>query len=171
MSNQCISSSTARAARVLACVAAAWTLHAHAVTLADRARESGCTNKPAPISSSLFKCQTKSGGEAFFNVPDGRNEPATGTARNTPSPANFPRVDNDTQKARDEMRRKVLGDELATEEKQLADSRSEYGNGAPAPLAEEKADAERYRQRIERLRQSVQLHERNVDALKKELGR
>jgi hypothetical protein len=65
----------------------------------------------------------------------------------------------------------VLGDELAAEEKLLADTRTEFGNGAPQPLAEEKADAERYRQRIERLRQSVQLHERNVEALKKELGR
>ena len=104
-----------RAARVLVCAAAAWALHAHAVTLADRARESGCTNKPAPISSSLLKCQTPSGGEAFFTVPDDRPKPAAGSARNTPSPANFPRVDNDTQKARDDMRRKVLGDELATD--------------------------------------------------------
>jgi hypothetical protein len=158
----------ARAAALAAawCVAAA---AANAATLADRARESGCTTKPVPMSSALFKCTTGTGAEAFFNVPDGRSEPAP--SKGTPAPANFPRVDADTQKARDDLRKKVLSDELATEEKLLADARTEYGSGAPAPLPEEKADAERYRQRIERLRQSVQLHERNIDALKKELGR
>ncbi len=45
-----------------------------------------------------------------------------------------------------------------------------YANGAPVPLGEEQANADKYRERIARLRQSVQLHERNVEALKKELG-
>ena len=45
-----------------------------------------------------------------------------------------------------------------------------YANGAPVPLPEEQADAEKYRQRIARLRQAVQLHERNIEALKKELS-
>ena len=43
-------------------------------------------------------------------------------------------------------------------------------NGAPVPLPEEQANAEKYRERIARLRQAVQLHERNIEALKKELG-
>ncbi len=161
-------------APALLLAASLWAVHAAAATLADRARESGCTTKPVSISSALYKCVTKTGADAFFNVPDGHSDPAAATApsaRSAPTPSGFPRVDSDTQKARDDMRRKVLGDELSAEEKLLADARAEYGNGAPAPLAEEKADAERYRQRIERLRQSVQLHERNVEALKKELGR
>jgi hypothetical protein len=155
----------------LACGAALWLTQAGAVSLADRAHESGCTTKPVSMSSALYKCTTRTGAEAFFNVPDSRSESAPSSARSAPTPSSFPRVDSDTQKSRDEIRRKVLGDELATEEKLLAETRTEYGNGAPAPLAEEKADAERYRQRIERLRQGVQLHERNVEALKKELGR
>jgi hypothetical protein len=68
------------------------------------------------------------------------------------------------------MRRKVLGDELATEERLLADARTAYGNGAPPPLPEEQSNADKYRQRIARLRQAVELHERNVEALRKELG-
>ena len=75
-----------------------------------------------------------------------------------------------TLKRRRDLRRKVLGDELAAEEKFLADARTAFGNGAPQPLPEEQADAEKYRQRIARLRQEVQLHERNIEALKKELG-
>ncbi len=91
-------------------------------------------------------------------------------ARTTPTPAGFPRVDADTQRGRDDVRRRVLSEELATEEKLLAEARTSYANGAPVPLPEEQANAERYRDRIGRLRQAVQLHERNIDALKKELG-
>jgi hypothetical protein len=88
----------------------------------------------------------------------------------TATPAGFPRVDADTQKGRDELRRKVLSDELASEEQLLGEARSAYGNGAPQPLPDEQADAEKYRQRIAKLRQAVQLHERNIEALRKEIA-
>ena len=91
-------------------------------------------------------------------------------ARAAPSPPGFPRVDAETQKGRDDVRRKVLADELAAEEKSLAETRIQYADGAPPPLPEERADAEKYRTRIARLRQSVNVHEKNVEALKKELA-
>ena len=68
------------------------------------------------------------------------------------------------------MRRKVLAEELSAEEKLLAETRVAYADGAPAPLPEERADAEKYRARIARLRQSVSVHEKNIEALKKELA-
>jgi hypothetical protein len=150
---------------------------ATAATLAEKARESGCTGKPVAISSALYKCVTKTGAESFFNVP-GAEAPVVvrrSTERSekqapSPPPAGFPRVDPETQKGRDELRRKVLADELVAEQKFLAEAQTAYGNGAPAPLPEEQANAEKYRQRISRLRQAVQLHERNIEALKKELG-
>jgi hypothetical protein len=144
-----------------------------AASLADKARESGCVGKPVAISEGLWKCVTASGGDAFFNVPGVMGSaPVSRKSDKTtiPTPSGFPRVDPETQKGRDDLRRKVLVDELAAEEKSLADAKLAYDNGAPVPLAEEKADAEKYRQRIARLRQAVQLHERNVDALKKELA-
>lgn len=95
---------------------------------------------------------------------------AGAATRSTPSPVGFPRVDADTQKNRDDVRRKVLNDELATEEKLLAEARTQYADGAPPPLAEERADAEKYRVRIGRLRQAVTIHEKNVEALRKELA-
>ena len=64
----------------------------------------------------------------------GASSPA-GSARSTPTPAGFPKVDPETQRSRDDMRRKVLGDELAAEEKLLADARASYANGAPDSLA------------------------------------
>ena len=151
---------------------------AGAASLGEKARESGCAGKPVAISGDLYKCVTASGSEAFFNVPNangggGMAGPAPRSSDSRPatnSPSGFPRVDPATQKGRDDLRRKVLNDELSAEEKSLADARIAYDGGAPAPLPEEKADAEKYRQRIARLREAVQLHQRNVEALKKELG-
>jgi len=159
-------------------LAPAWTAQAQGASLGDKARESGCVGKPVAISSSLYKCSTASGAESFFNVPDGSGGgngaalPRRTDSKAVPatSPTGFPRVDAETQKGRDDLRRKVLNDELGTEEKALADARTAYDNGAPPPLPEEKADAEKYRQRIARLREAVQLHQRNVDMLKKELA-
>ena len=95
----------------------------------------------------------------------------TGTnGAKSPTPGGFPRIDSETQRGRDDLRRKVLSDELASEEKALGEARDAYGNGAPRPLPDEQTDAERYRQRIARLRQAVQLHERNVEALRKEIA-
>jgi hypothetical protein len=99
-----------------------------------------------------------------------RSGGAPGSARATPTPSGFPKVDPETQRGRDDMRRKVLGEELASEEKLLAEARASYANGAPVPLPEEQSNAARYQERIGRLRQAVQLHERNIEALKKELG-
>ncbi len=101
---------------------------------------------------------------------DTARRPSDSSAKSSATPSSFPRVEPETQKSRDDMRRKVLGDELASEEKLLGEARDAYGNGAPPPLAGEQNDAEKYRQRIARLRQVVQVHERNVDALRKEIA-
>jgi hypothetical protein len=100
------------------------------------------------------------------------DEPPRGdkSARNSPTPAGFPRVDADTQRARDSLRRKVLSDELDTEEKLLVEARAAYGDGAPPPLAEEQKDAQKYANRLAKLRQAVSLHEKNIEALRKELA-
>lgn len=91
-------------------------------------------------------------------------------ARKAPTPPGFPKVDGETQRVRDDVRKKVLADELASEKKLLVEARAAYAEGAPPPLPEEKADADKYRARIARLRQTVSLHEKNVDALTKELS-
>ena len=92
------------------------------------------------------------------------------SAKVSPTPAGFPRIDVDTQRGRDGMRRKVLSDELDTEEKLLVEARGAYGDGAPQPLAEEQKDAQRYANRLTKLRQAVSRHEKNIEALRKELS-
>ena len=146
--------------------------HASAVTLAEKAKESGCVNRPMWLAGDTYRCATQSGAFSYFNVPGGNGAPAVGAGATpkAPTPASFPRVDPETQKGRDGVRRKVLAEELSAEEKLLAESRLAYADGAPPPLPEERADAEKYRARIARLRQSVGVHEKNIEALKKELA-
>jgi hypothetical protein len=148
---------------------------ADAATVTEKARESGCVNKPIVISGTMYRCMTESGAFSYFNVPGATGaDPADTTPRKSaaanPTPAGFPKVDPATQKGRDDVRRKVLGDELATEEKLLVEARTAYANGAPAALPEERTNVEKYRERIARLRQAVDVHEKNVEALKKELA-
>lgn len=152
-------------------------LPAAAATVAEKAKESGCANKPIVVAGETYRCITHSGIMSYFNVPGAPyvNPPdntarRNGTTAPAPSPAGFPRVDAATQKGRDDMRRKVLSDELATEEKLLNESRAAYAEGAPTALPEERADVEKYRARIAKLREAVNVHEKNVEALKKELS-
>jgi len=90
-------------------------------------------------------------------------------ARPDPAPATFPKVSNDDQRQRDSERRKILESELQAEEKALESARK--------ALAEE--DAVRYgnernfQKKLDRLQpfqEKVEQHERNVEALKKEIA-
>ena len=118
------------------------------------------------------KCRTESGFPASFTVPgvDGGSPDKSGSRANSPTPAGFPKIDADTQRGRDGLRRKVLSDELDTEEKLLVESRVAYGDGAPPPLPDEQKDAQKYANRLAKLRQAVSLHEKNIEALRKELA-
>ena len=106
----------------------------------------------------------------YFNVPGGAAEGAGASARGAPTPSNFPKVDAATQKGRDDVRRTVLTDELATEEKLLDEARAAYANGAPPPTPAEQVAPEKYAERVVKLRQAMTLHEKNIEALKKELA-
>jgi hypothetical protein len=145
-----------------------------AANLPAKAREEGCTGKPTLVQGTgLYRCATHEGVH-YFNVPSG-NAPAgasepSGAARSAPAPSGFPKVDSATQKGRDDVRRKVLTDELATEEKLLAEARVAYANGAPPPTAEERNAPQKYTERVVRLRQAMSLHEKNIEALQKELA-
>lgn len=137
----------------------------------------------AAAQGSVCKYVDANGNVVFSNLPpekgmrriscmSGEESPSKGnaSAKTASTPNGFPRVDASTQKGRDDVRRKVLTEELAAEESLLVEARITYANGAPVPLPEEQANADKYRDRIARLRQAVVLHERNVDALRKELA-
>ena len=103
-------------------------------------------------------------------APTGRSAPrgAAGETRAI-SPANFPRVDGDTQRARDGDRRRILADELAAEETKLEALRVEFNNGEPERLGSERNYA-RYQERVARLQADLQRTENNIASLKRELA-
>jgi hypothetical protein len=94
-----------------------------------------------------------------------------------PIPPDFPRVDNATQRARDDTRRKILEDELAAEDKLLAEAQQNLKDGEANPEVFKGADGRTYRnvakfdEKIKQLNEQVDLHQQNVDALKAELSK
>lgn len=139
----------------------------------------------AVAQGTVWKCMDADGRSHYTNVKDEAKGPnckivsetkvstvpagKAPAAVSTPTPASFPRVDKDTQKSRDESRRKILQDELATEQRSLTD--------AKAKLAEQEAirngDERNYQKVLDRLKpfqDTVERHEKNISALQRELA-
>jgi hypothetical protein len=87
----------------------------------------------------------------------------------TPTPPNFPKVDKDTQKSRDDGRRRILEDELSTEEKGLSSAKAKLAEQEAVRNADEK-NYQRVLDRLKPYQDAVERHERNVSALKRELA-
>jgi hypothetical protein len=87
----------------------------------------------------------------------------------TATPSNFPRVDRETQRSRDDNRRRILEDELATEEKSLTDAKSKLTEQESMRHGDEK-NYQRVLDRLKPYQEAVERHERNVSALKRELA-
>jgi hypothetical protein len=103
-----------------------------------------------------------------FPAPPGKSK--TSPAPQGAAPQGTPnKVDVETQKKRDDVRRKILEQELADEEKLLTQAKQEYNSGEPERLGDEKHNYQKYLDRVEKLKETVALHERNVAALKQEL--
>jgi hypothetical protein len=93
----------------------------------------------------------------------------------TPTPANFPRVDRETQTKRDDKRKQILLEELETEKKALEDARVAYTEGEAVPEVFRTKDGKvrrnvaKYDEKMQRLKAEVEAHERNIELLQKEL--
>ena len=131
-----------------------------------------------PISAqTIYKCIDANGGTLISNTRVDKNckaivsgpessMPAPPRAKSSsatanPSPASFPRVQEDTQKTRDGDRRHILEQELSGEQRNLEQARKD--------LSEQEA----LRGTAERLapyKDRVAQHERNIQAIQKELG-
>jgi hypothetical protein len=105
------------------------------------------------------------------SVVHGAAAPARGPAMAAAAatPPNFPRVDRDTQRARDDSRRKILQDELSTEERSLADAKTKLTEQEGIRLGDER-NYQRVLDRLKPYQDAVDRHERNVAALKKEIS-
>ena len=131
----------------------------------------------AASAQTIYKCTDASGGTVISNsrieknckaivsgpensLPAPKARPP-GAAAN-PSPAGFPRVGEDTQKSRDGDRRHILEQELAGEQRNLEQAKKE--------LAEQEAAKGGPSDRTAPYRDRVGQHERNIQAIQKELG-
>jgi Domain of unknown function (DUF4124) len=98
-------------------------------------------------------------------VPPGKPVAASG----------FPKVDGATQKERDETRRKILQDELNAEEKLLKEAKNNLENAPTAVYVGEGGKTYRnvakYDEGIKEFNDQIDLHQKNVDALKTELSK
>jgi len=141
----------------------------------------------ALANSDIFVCQDADGRKTYQNtgagrgcrrldiqpllsVPAPRQQATRASTDVRPiSPASFPRVDSQTQRARDGDRRRILEDELGAEEAKLQALRNEYRNGAPERLASERGHAG-YQERVAKMQAELQRTENNVASLKRELA-
>jgi hypothetical protein len=128
----------------------------------------------------LYKCTDDSGQVLYTNQKNtGRNcsvlaqdqavssVPPTRAPRSA-NPADFPRVEGEVQRSRDGERRKILENELVTERDQLEKARKDLAEQESIRSGDEKNYA-RVLERLQPYKDSVALHERNIDALNREL--
>lgn len=101
--------------------------------------------------------------EPLSTIAPPKPKPAAST------PANFPRVDGETQKKRDDTRRSILEQELATEQKQLEDAKKALAEGEATRLGDER-NYQKYLDRVQGLKDNVTLHQKNIEAINKELA-
>lgn len=147
------------------------------------------TGLAAPAYADIFKCTDADGRVTYTNdrslgrncvrlqadqpvstVPSPARRPAAAPATpTTASPGAFPRVSPNDQRSRDDARRQVLQNELATEEGALAE--------AEKALAEQEAvrhgDERNYQKVLDRLqpfKDKAELHKRNIEALRREIS-
>jgi hypothetical protein len=139
-----------------------------------------------PVHAQIYECMDDSGAKRFTNIaaeakgckalnigpiepPPAPAVPApktTGRAPPVATPQSFPRVDRATQQARDTDRRRILEQELGTEEKLLDQAKQEL-----AAQRASSAGASRETDRLQPYASRVRMHEDNVANLRRELSR
>jgi hypothetical protein len=99
---------------------------------------------------------------ASFNRPAGAGSSAS-------SPSDFPKIDSSTQKARDTDRMQILTEEMKVEERKLAALKQDFNNGEPERRGDERNFA-KYQDRVASMKDDVSRTEKNIEALKREIG-
>lgn len=132
----------------------------------------------SPAWADIFKCVDEEGHVTYSNIQSKgcrklnldpiTTVPPTKAAK-TPAPAGFPKVDNDTQKSRDEDRRRILETELAAEQRNLEQARKDLAD-QEAALPGDDRGGQRAADRLQPYRERMAGHERNIEAIRKELG-
>ena len=139
------------------------------------------------LADTLYKCQGADGRTTYTNQKTSKDcevisqdkpvstfsAPAQKPKQATP--ADFPRVNGDQQKARDNDRRAILEKELANEQKNLDAARKELAEQENQVQPDERIagggiNAGKREARLQGYRDKAQLHERNLESLRRELA-
>lgn len=81
----------------------------------------------------------------------------------------FPKVDGQTQKKRDDERRRILEKELADEQQRLEAARQKLAEQEAIRTGDER-NYQRYLDRVQPFRDAVANHERNIEAITREIS-
>ena len=119
-------------------------------------------------------CNTLSRDQAVSSVPGPSVPSRTASVPSLQGGASsagtgFPRVDPSTQKARDNDRRRILEDELTAEQKSLDAARKELEEQEAVRYGNER-NYQKVLDRLQPYKDKVQLHERNIEALRREIS-
>ncbi|HZM44224.1 MAG TPA: DUF4124 domain-containing protein [Burkholderiales bacterium] len=139
------------------------------------------------LRADIYECVDSSGNKLFTNnkaqakgckllsvsvpntVPAPKAPAAKGGAAATPTPPAFPKVDTDTQRQRDTDRRRILEQELSSEERLLDQARKELASQDAVRLGSER-NYQKVIERLEPYKKKVKLHEDNIASLRRELA-
>ena len=100
--------------------------------------------------------------------PAAASKPAPPAASKAPSPAGFPREDPAARASAKDRQRQILERELTQEEELLGKAKKELTEQEGIRTGDEKNYA-RVLERLQKFRDNVVVHEKNVEALKREL--
>jgi hypothetical protein len=131
----------------------------------------GTTGKKEYKNTGLTKGCKKIDLPGISMIPAPPKKPVAQTAATKPasSPSDFPKVDNGTQKARDNDRKQILLDEMKNEEQKLASLKKEFNNGEPERHGDERNYA-KYQERVASMKENIDRAEKNIEALKREIN-
>lgn len=151
----------------------------------------GLSVTTAPAQADIFKCTDANGHVTYANMPlqnckklaldpittQPLPRPGGRPAASSPSssPATFPRVDDAAQKSRDQDRKRLLEQEQASEQRELEAARKALSEQESQILPGERnvgggINSARMLDRLQPYRDKVGQHERNLEALGKEMS-
>lgn len=143
----------------------------------------------------MYQCVDESGHKSFSNIKSSdksarctamdmgpsapTSTPAAKPAVKTPTPASFPKVDDNAQKARDTDRKRILESELTAEQRNLEQARKELAEQEATVLPSERMQFKggggisggKIEERLQPFKDKMALHERNIEAIQKEIAK
>ncbi|MGA0115564.1 MAG: DUF4124 domain-containing protein [Burkholderiales bacterium] len=133
-----------------------------------------CVDSSGNKSFTNNKSEAVAAGCKLMNLPPVSTVPAPkpgvkSGGQRAATPGSFPKVDANTQQQRDDARRKILEQELASEQKLLDQARQQLAEQEAIRLGSER-NYQRVLDRLEPYKKKVALHESNVANLRKELS-